>query len=117
MAERQEIDLASRLLVLDLIDSKDRRCGKVDDIEFEGGPGEPAYVSAVRSGLGALPPRFPRPLRRVARRLFGDSYTAVPSAEIEDVAGAVTLSKTAEELGLGEGDRRLVRLLERGGRA
>jgi hypothetical protein len=117
MAEREEIDLAYRLLDLDLIDSEDRRCGKVDDIEFEGGPGEAAYVSAVRSGLGALPPRFPRLLRRGARRVFGATYTAVPSAEIEDVAGAVTLAKTAEELDLGEGDRRLVRLLEHGGRA
>ncbi len=66
--EHPELDLAYRLLDLDLIDSEDRRCGKVDDLELSGGPGQPTYVAAIIAGPGALPARFPRRLRRHAAR-------------------------------------------------
>ena len=109
-ARREEIDLAYRLLDLDLVDSEDRRCGKVDDLELAGGAGEPTYVSALRSGPGALPARFVRRLRPAARRVFGEAFTRVPSELVDDVDSTVTLTKTAKELGLGEGDRRLASL-------
>ena len=44
-----EIDLAYRLLDLDLVDSEGLRCGKVDDLELTGGPGEVTYVAAIVS--------------------------------------------------------------------
>jgi hypothetical protein len=112
---RDQIDLAYRLLDLDLIDSEGTRCGKVDDLELVGGPGEATYVSAIRSGYGALPRRFIRPLRHTARRIFGSSYVEVPAKLVEDFEAAVTLNETAAELGLGEGDRRLGNLFGFGG--
>lgn len=104
---RDQIDLAYRLLDLDLVDSDGRRCGKVDDVVLDGTPGTPTYVAAVRAGPGALPQRFIRRLRSLARRVFGEAYTDVPSRVIEDFDSTVELSESAEELGLGEGDRRL----------
>lgn len=100
-----EIDLAYRLLDLDLIDSEGRRCGKVDEMELMGGPGELTYLAAIRTGPGVLPRRFPPRLRGLARRLFGGRWERVPSARIEDFSAAVTLNATARELGLGSGDR------------
>jgi hypothetical protein len=105
MPSRDEIDLAYRLLDLDLVDCEGRRCGKVDDLEFAGRPGKLTYVSAIRAGPGALPARFVRRLRRAAKRVFPARVTAIPSSAVEDFDAVVTLRQTAEELGLGQGDR------------
>jgi hypothetical protein len=111
MSKREEIDLAYRLLDLDLVDCGGRRCGKVDDIELVGEPGEPTYVSAVISGPGALPGRMRPFLRPLAKRIFGSARTRVPAGAIEDHDAVLELNRTARELGLGEGDRRLAELL------
>jgi len=111
MERNEQLDLAYRLLDLDLVDSEGRRCGKVDDIVLSGEPGKVAYVAGIRTGPGALPARFIRRLRKPARRIFSDGSTDVPSKLIEDFDAAVTLGATAQELDLGRGDRRLGRLL------
>jgi hypothetical protein len=111
-----ELDLAYRLLDLDLVDSEDRRCGKVDDLEFEGSPGEATYLSAIVSGPGALPARCPRhfSLRRRAARIFRGGETRVSWDQVEDFDAVVELRKTAAQLGLGAGDRRLAELIPGG---
>ena len=108
---RDEIDLAYRLLDLDLVDCEGRRCGKVDDIVLEGGPGELTYVSAVRTGPGALPARFIRRLRPLAERMLGGEAVTVPWKDVDDFDATLTLTETADELKLGQGDRRLSKLL------
>jgi hypothetical protein len=110
-AAPEELDLAYRLLDLDLVDREGLRCGKVDDLELEGEPGEPTYVAAIVSGYGALPARFPRRFRRLAARVFRGRRIRVPSDLVEDFDAAVELRETAAKLGLGEGDRRLAALL------
>ena len=111
---REEIDLAYRVLDLDLVDSDGRRCGKVDDIRLAGGAGEPAYVAAIVSGPGALGRRFPRRLRRFGARLFAGGTSEVKWADVADVKpGSVELERTATELGLGEGDRAVLDALKR----
>jgi hypothetical protein len=57
----EQVDLAYRLLDLDLVDREGRRCGKVDDLEFSGRPGEPLHVDAIVTGPGALPGSPGRP--------------------------------------------------------
>jgi hypothetical protein len=109
-----ELDLAYRVLDLDLVDSDGIRCGKVDDLEFDGAPGEPAYVSAVVTGIGALPARFPRRLRELASRVFRGGETCVAWDQVEDFDAAVELATTAVELGLGRGDRDLADLVPGG---
>jgi hypothetical protein len=111
---REEIDLAYRVLDLDLVDSDGVRCGKVDDLELAGGPGEPAYVAAIRTGPGALARRLPRRLRRLGARVFGHGRSDVGWRDVAEVGpGAVKLERTAAELGLGEGDRALVEAVEK----
>ncbi|MDX6582929.1 MAG: hypothetical protein QOI10_2113 [Solirubrobacterales bacterium] len=116
MAERgQELDLAYRLLDLDLVDSEGIRCGKVDDLALEGDPGRPTYVSAILSGTGAMPPRFPQRLQRLAARVFRGKVREVPWEEVEDFDATVVLHSPAAQLGLGDGDRDLTRLVGGGG--
>jgi len=108
--EDDELDLAYRLLDLDLVDSEGRRCGKVDDLELAGGPGAPTYVAAILAGPGALPARFVRPLRRLGERIFRGGSTRVSWKTVCDFDSTVELTSTAAQLGLAQGDRDVARL-------
>jgi hypothetical protein len=112
--EPEQLDLAYRLLDLDLVDSEGRRCGKVDDLELAGGPGEPLNVAAIIAGPGALPARFVRPLRHLASRVFRGGSTRISWSTVEDFDSTVKLTRTAAQLGLGQGDRDLARLVPGG---
>ena len=113
MAE-DEVDLVYRVMDLDLLDSDGCRSGKVDDLELDGEPGSPAYVSAIVTGPGAMPRRLPRRLQRLGERIFGDKSVRVPWSEVDEAeAGAVKLAKPAGELDLALGDRRLAWIFER----
>src|SRR4051812_15945635 len=100
-----ELDLAYRILDLDLIDSAGRRSGKVDDLELDGDPGQPTYVAAVMSGGDALAGRFPRLLRPVAHRLFSGDARRVGWRHVTSYNPTLELAATAAELGLALGDR------------
>lgn len=108
-----QLDLAYRLLDLDLIDSEGRRCGKVDDLVLDGEPGESTYVSAILAGPGARAQRLPRWLRGLRARVFARDVTRVPWSEVEKVETAVELDKRAVELDLGGGDRAAAGIVER----
>ena len=112
--QHEQFDLAYRLLDLDLVDSEGRRCGKVDDIELAGHPGEPLYVAAIVAGPGALPARFVRPLRGLAARVFRGGMTRISWGTVDDFDSAVRLSRTAAQLGLARGDRHLAELVPGG---
>jgi sporulation protein YlmC with PRC-barrel domain len=107
-----ELDVGYRILDDDLIDSEGRRCGKVDDVEIEGRPGEPAYLSALVVGPGAWPARLPGPFGDLAARIFGGEVVRVPWSEIDDVTAVVRLKRTARELRLGRGDDRAKPLVD-----
>ena len=107
----EEFDLVYRLLDLDLLDCEERRSGKIDDLELEGAPGETTYVSAIVTGTGALPRRLPRRLQRLGARVFGNRKESVPWSDVDKLeAAAIVLDKTAADLGLASGDRRLAGL-------
>jgi len=117
MAKADEIDLAYRVLDLDLVDCEGIRCGKVDDLELSGAPGELSYVTAIQSGSGAFAPRVVRPLRGILSRIFGETTISVPWHQVEAFDASVTLSESARELGLGAGDRRLTSLFHGEGKS
>ncbi len=76
MSDREYVRLGLRIMDEQLVDCDGRRCGRVEDLELEGEPGQPTRVSAILCGATAwkrrLPPAFaqllpgdPRGLRRV----------------------------------------------------
>lgn len=106
------MDLVYRLLDSQLIDVEGRRCGRVDDLELDGGPGEPVHVVHILSGHGAWAARLPRRWRRLGRKVFGeevfgDNVVRVPWSEVERIDESIHLRKPAGDLGLGRGDERL----------
>ena len=108
-----QLDLAYRLLDLDLVDSEGRRCGKVDDLVLDGEPGEPTYVSEILAGPGARGRRLPRWLRSISARVPPRDVTRVPWSEVEKVETGVALARPAVELDLGGGDRAAARFVRR----
>jgi sporulation protein YlmC with PRC-barrel domain len=111
-------DLVYRLLDDQIVDVDGRRCGRVDDIELIGAPGEPLRIGALLTGRGAYAPRIPARFRGLARKLFGDDVRGatvqrVPWSQVEDVEATVRLYGRAEDLGLDRDDRALQRPFER----
>jgi len=112
-----ELDLGLGVLDHQLVDSEDRNCGNVDDLELDVDDPAGPRVVAILSG-----PEAWRTRGRVARAmaaLFSDSgHVRVPWSEVRSIDASVRLRSRAEELGLGRGDTILGPLIERlpGGR-
>jgi hypothetical protein len=102
----EEIDLGLAVLDHQLLDRDGRRCGNVDDLAIEGGPGEPAKVVALHSGPGAWRRRG-GPVGRLAAWVGGGNMVRIPWEEVAGVESHVRLRKTAPEYGLGRTDDRL----------
>ncbi|HWG08799.1 MAG TPA: hypothetical protein VN672_07295 [Solirubrobacteraceae bacterium] len=112
------MDLVYRILDDQLVDVDGRRCGRVDDLEFEGGPGERPRLSAILSGSGVWHRRMPRALRATAARIFGTGtfgvdVIRVPWEEVDDVTSIVRLKGKARDLGLAQGDDRDARFVQK----
>jgi hypothetical protein len=100
------VDLGLHLLDHQLLDSEERRCGNVDDLALEGGPGEKLEVVAILSGPGTWRARAGL-VGRLAAWIGGGGTVRVPWEDVSDVGAHVKLRKRAEELGLGRGDDRM----------
>jgi hypothetical protein len=110
MGDRLEI--AYHLLDAQIIDVEGRRCGRVDDVELAGAPGEPLRLTALLTGHGLYPQRLPRRLQGLGRRIFGPGVLGrtvrrVPWTAVDHVDTRVVLREKAAELGLGTLDRDL----------
>ena len=106
------IDLGLQLVDHQLLDAEGRRCGNVDGLALEGGPGEKLEVVAMLSGPGVWRSRA-RLIGRLAAWIGGGAIVRVPWEEVDSVSAHVKLRKRAPELGLGRGDDRLRPLIEK----
>jgi hypothetical protein len=106
----EEVDLGLGILDHQLVDSEDRRCGNVDDLELEGlSEGEPRVVAIL---VGPPVWRGRGRLGTLASWLATGDTVRVPWEEVEKIDSAVHLRKTARELRLGRGDDRARRWVE-----
>jgi sporulation protein YlmC with PRC-barrel domain len=106
------LDVGLNVLDHQLIDSEGRRCGKVDDLALEGGPGDELVVAAILVGPDVWPGRSLW-LGRLAAWIARGGRHRIPWEEVDRVQSHVKLKRTASELGLGRGDDRLRPLVER----
>lgn len=106
------MDLVYRVLDDQLVDLDGRRCGRADDLEFEGALGStPPQLHAILSGSGTWHRRLPRRLRGLGARIFGagvvgDDVIRVPWSEVDEIGSVIRLRAKARELGLAQGDDR-----------
>jgi sporulation protein YlmC with PRC-barrel domain len=108
----QTIDLGLNVLDHQLLDAEGQRCGKVDDIALEGGPGEDLQVVAILCGPGVWRARAGW-IGRIAAWLGGGGRVRIPWNDVAEVDSHVKLRKRAQELGLGRGDDRFRPYLEK----
>jgi hypothetical protein len=102
----EELDLALAILDHQLLDCDGRRCGNVDDLAIEGGPGERAEVVAILSGPGALRSRAGW-IGRLAAWVGRSGHVRIPWEEVVEVEAHVRLRRRAADYGLARGDDRL----------
>lgn len=109
----EQMDLVYRVLDDQLVDVEGRRCGRVDDLEFNGEVGgPPPRLMWILAGRGQWYKRLPRPLRSLGARVFGtgvvgEDVIRVPWEEVDEVGTAIKLRAKARDLGLARGDDRL----------
>ena len=108
----ESIDLGLRILDHQLLDKDGRRCGNVDDLAIEGGPGESAEVVAILVGPDVWRGRAGW-IGRAAAWVAGGRRVRVSWSEVAEVSAHVQLKKTAPEYGLGRLDDRLRPYLEK----
>ena len=109
---RGEFDIGLHVMDHQLLDKNGRRCGNVDDLAIEGGPGETPEVVALLVGPGYWGPRAGW-IGRLAGWIGGGARIRVGWEEVDQITSAVSLKSDAASLGLGKGDDRLRPYLER----
>jgi hypothetical protein len=107
------VDLYRQVLDHALLDADDWLCGTVDDLEVEGGVGEPLRVTAMLVGPGAWTPRLPALFAHLLPHLCGRSVVRVPWSEVSELGEQIKLRSRAASLGLATSDRRLGLLIAR----
>jgi hypothetical protein len=101
------VDVYRQVLDHALLDADDWLCGIVDDIEVEGGVGEPLRITALLVGPGAWASRVPALVARMVPHLFGTRCVRVPWSEVSVLGEQIELRSRAAVLGLATTDRRL----------
>ena len=107
-----KLHIGKNVLDHQLLDKDERRCGNVDDLAIEGGPGERAFVVAILSGPGYWPQRAGL-LGRIAGWIGRSGRARIPWEEVDKIDSGVHLRKRAPDYGLGKIDDRLRPYLER----
>jgi hypothetical protein len=96
------LDIARQVLDRQLFDANNVPCGKVDDIEVEGGAGGELKIKALLVGNGAASDRLPELCKYVSRKIFGARVVRVPWSEVSIITNHIKLASRAAELDLGE---------------
>lgn len=113
MRRDSPLKVLSEVRDLQIVDKDGHNCGICDDVEFEGGPGEPLRVRALLVGPGAYSRRLPKWVAKIIGTIAGRSIVRVPWDTIDKISGRIFLAVTAESVGLRRTENRLVKLLQR----
>lgn len=109
------IKIVSQLLDLPLVDADGCWCGIVDDVEFDGAAGKETRITALLVGPSAYQGRLPRWAFWLVRTIAGDRIARVPFDQVLNIASAVHLRCSAEDVRLNVTEDRVRRWIPRWG--
>ena len=115
MTPDSPIKLVSELLDLPLIDSEEKYCGIVDDVEMSGGAGKELRLKALLVGPGAYAGRLPRWAMALVKLVAGDRLTRVPMDKVRTIGNAVHLECPGRDLGLHKSETAVGKWVPEGG--
>jgi sporulation protein YlmC with PRC-barrel domain len=98
------IKLVSQLLDLPLLDSEDKYCGIVDEVELAGGAGKDLELRALLVGPGAYVGRLPRWAMWLVARVVGNRITRVPMDKVRTITDSVHLTCPGRDIGLNKSE-------------
>ena len=107
MRRDDPLKLLSEVRDLQIVDKDGLNCGICDDVELQGGPGEPLKVVALLVGPGAYAHRLPKWLSRAISSVVGRRITRVPWSAVDKISGRIYLAVTGEAVGLRKMEDRL----------
>lgn len=95
--DREYLRLGLRVLDEQLVDSSGRRIGRVEDLEFDAGPGQPAALVSLLCGATAWKRRLSP---RLADLIPGDprGLRRVPLTEVTKIENEIELASGEDEL-------------------
>jgi sporulation protein YlmC with PRC-barrel domain len=98
---------------LQVVDRDGNNCGICDDVEFQGGPGEPLVIHGLLIGITALLHRLPPWISHVPGWIIPRHLVRVPWEDVENVTSRIKLKRPAGHYGLLRTDNRLAPYLKR----
>ena len=107
------LDMARQVLDRQLVDANNVPCGRVDDIELEGGAGSELKITALLVGNGAASNRLPELWKALSQKIFGHRVVRVEWSEVSVITAHIKLKSKADELGLGEAKSPAKRFISR----
>jgi hypothetical protein len=110
--KEKHLNIVQMVLDHQLLDSNYIECGKVDDLEIEGGEGE-LKITALLTGPGVATDRLPSFLRPLAKWLFGRRVSRIPWEEVLIISGQIKLRSRADALGLNRAEKKAASWLEK----
>jgi len=96
------LEMARQVLDRQVVDANNVPCGKVDDLQLEGGAGKQLRIIAILIGHGAAADRLPELAKLILRKVMGKRTVSVPWREVTVITNRIKLGKTARELKLDE---------------
>lgn len=107
------LDMGRQVLDRQLVDANNVPCGRVDDIELEGGAGSELKIKALLVGNGAASNRLPELFKALSQKIFGQRVIRVPWSEVSIITDHIKLKSRADELGLGEAESPATKLISK----
>jgi sporulation protein YlmC with PRC-barrel domain len=111
MGAGKQVNLGLRLLDDQLIDSDGHRCGRVDDVQLSGAPGERTVIEGLLVGPGAWTEKVREPIASLVAEVVPDHIHHVAWDAVSKIETSVELAATAKELGLETHDGRNIQWL------
>ena len=95
------LDVSRQVLDRQIADVNNVECGKVDDLELQGGVGE-LKITAILVGTGVASDRLPVLARVLVQKIFGRHKVRIPWDQVVIINEQIKLKAEASAFGLDE---------------